>query len=63
MKTGKAKKLLAFSLGALMLIGSAVPVFAQDTDDAANDGKGTSTGVTLKQLQDEYTLLTYENYK
>ncbi len=63
MKTGKAKKLLAFSLGALMLIGSAVPVFAQDADDAANDGKGTSTGVTLRQLQDEYTLLTYENYK
>jgi len=31
MKTGRAKKLLAFSLGALMLIGSVTPVFAANT--------------------------------
>ncbi len=63
MKTGRAKKLLAFSLGALMLIGSVTPVFAANTDDTEDGGKNASTGVTLQEYQDDLKLLTYEEYK
>ena len=63
MKTGRAKKLLAFSLGALMLIGSVTPVFAANTDDTEDGGKNASTGVTLQEFQDDLKLLTYEEYK
>ncbi len=63
MKTGKAKKLLALSLGVLMLIGSVTPVLAADTDATEEDTETSSTGVTLQQLQDQYTLMTYETYK
>ena len=63
MKTGKAKKLLALSLGALMLIGSVTPVFAEDADVVEDSGGETSTGVTLQQLQDQYSLISYESYK
>ena len=58
MKTGRAKKLLAFSLGALMLIGSVTPVFAANTDDTEDGGKNASTGVTLQEYQDDLKLLT-----
>ena len=63
MKTGKAKKLLAFSLGALLLFGSVTPVFAEDADVAEESGGEASTGVTLQQLQDQYSLMSYETYK
>jgi len=63
MKTGRAKKLLAFSLGALMLIGSVTPVFAANTDDTEDGGKDASTGVTLQEFQNDMKLLTYEEYK
>ena len=63
MKTGKAKKLLAFSLGALMLIGSVTPVFAANTDDTEKDGGNASTGVMLQEYEGELKLLTYEEYK
>ena len=63
MKTGKAKKLLAFSLGALMLIGSVTPVFAANTDDTEKDGGNASTGVMLQEYEGDLKLLTYEEYK
>lgn len=63
MKTGRAKKLLAFSLSAMMLIGAVTPVFAANTDDTENGGGNASTGITLQQLQDDFKLLTYEEYK
>ena len=45
MRTTKTKKLLACILALVMLIGSALPVFAAE---AAEDGAGT--GVSLQEL-------------
>ncbi|MBQ2729445.1 MAG: extracellular solute-binding protein [Clostridia bacterium] len=58
MRTTKTKKLLACILALVMLIGSALPVFAAE---AAEDGAGT--GVSLQELVGDYTLINYESYK
>ncbi|MBR4933936.1 MAG: hypothetical protein IKZ03_05695, partial [Clostridia bacterium] len=58
MRNSKTKKLLAFVLALIMLVGSALPVFAAD---ATAEDAGTS--VSLQELKGEYTLMSYEEYK
>ena len=58
MRKSKTKKLLALIMALVMLVGSALPVFAADaeTEDA-------ETGVSLQEIGDAYTLIGYESYK
>lgn len=58
MRTTKTKKLLACILALIMLVGSALPVFAAEakTEDAG-------TNVSLQELKGEFSLIGYEEYK
>ncbi len=58
MRNSKTKKLLAFVLALIMLVGSALPVFAADAE-----AEDAGTSVSLQELKGEYTLMSYEEYK
>lgn len=55
MNNRKTKKLTAFVLAAVMLVGAAVPAFAEDADDEQDVG--------LEKISDEYAVINYESYK
>lgn len=57
MKNTKTKKLLALILALVMLVGSALPVFAEEAKDDAG------TNVSLQEIAGEYVLISYESYK
>ena len=57
MKNTKTKKLLALILALVMLVGSALPVFAEEAEDNAG------TNVSLQELSGEYVIISYESYK
>ena len=59
MRTTKTKKLLALILALVMLVGSVLPVAAADADAKSESG----TKVSLQELTDEYSLISYEEYK
>ena len=59
MRTTKTKKLLALILALVMLVGSVLPVAAAETDAKSESG----TKVSLQELTDEYSLISYEEYK
>ncbi|MBR6676012.1 MAG: extracellular solute-binding protein [Clostridia bacterium] len=62
MRTTKTKKLLALFLALVMLVGSALPVFAAEATTGTTDS-GAGTNVALQELSDEYSLMNYEEYK
>jgi len=59
MKKSKTKKLLALIMALVMLVGSALPVFAADKADADD----ADTSVSLQEIAGNYTLIGYEDYK
>lgn len=59
MRTTKTKKLLACILALIMLIGSALPVFAESADASEEAG----TGVSLQELTGDHHIIDYEAYK
>jgi len=61
MRTTKTKKLLALVMALVMLVGSALPVFAAEATGDKSGGAGTN--VSLQELNDEYSLMNYEEYK
>ncbi len=60
MKKSKTKKLLAFVLALMLLIGSVMPVAAADA--TAGAGKADEE-FTFAELSDDFALLDYEGYK
>jgi hypothetical protein len=60
MRTTKTKKLLALILALVMLVGSVLPVAAADAEDNKSEA---GTKVSLQELTDEYSLISYEEYK
>lgn len=55
MTNKKTKKLTALVLAAVMLLGTAVPSFAESDGDEQD--------VALGKISDEYTIINYESYK
>lgn len=61
MKKSKTKKLLAFVLALMMLIGSVLPASAADV--AAEQAEGTDSEFSFAELSDDFSLINYESYK
>lgn len=55
MNNKKTKKLTAFVLATVMLLGTAIPSFAANDEDEQD--------VALEKISDEYTIINYESYK
>lgn len=55
MNNKKTKKLTAFVLATVMLLGTAIPSFAANDEDKQD--------VALEKISDEYTIINYESYK
>ena len=72
MKVFKPKKLIALLMALVMLVGTAAPVFAADEAEeaallaapaGATAGEADDLGTSLTEINNEFTLVSYESYK